>query len=153
LEGAESEAKNIMIDPLVKKNRWLLAGGLTEFIYGFGEIFDTLYLLLLQVHLLPNFYPAWNFSEISDLMRAQPVALFPVFAFFSAGRLVASIGVLRNRLWGFWLSIFISLVTATWAVFFLPWGGFDMLGCLFIVLALLLGRLGRKSIVPGKELS
>jgi hypothetical protein len=136
-----------MIDPLVKQNRWLLAAGLFEFIYGLGECGDTLYLLFLQVHLLPNIYIAWNFSEINSLMSTQTVVLFPVFAFFAIGRVVASVGVLRNRLWGFWLSIFISLVTAFWAVFLLPLGGIDMLGCLFIVAALLIGRLGWVSFV------
>jgi hypothetical protein len=132
-----------MIDPAIKKNRWLHIAGLTEFIYGFAELGDTFYLLFLQAHLLPNLYPPGSFAEINNLMNNRPLALFPVFAFFSVGRLVASIGVLRNRLWGFWLSIFVSLVTAFWAVFFLPLGGFDMLGCLFIVAALLVGRLGR----------
>jgi hypothetical protein len=140
-------AENIMIDPLVKKNRWLLAAGLTELVYGLGEAGDTLYLLFLQAHLLPNLYPGWSFAEIKMLMDNRPLALFPVFAFFSVGRVVASIGVLRNRLWGFWLSLFISLVTTVFAVFFLPLGGFDMLGCLFIVVALLVSRLGRKSII------
>jgi hypothetical protein len=61
---------------------------------------------------------------------------------------LAAVGVLRNRLWGFWLSLFLSLVTTFCAVFFLPLGGFDMLSCLFIVAALLVGRLNRQQIVP-----
>jgi hypothetical protein len=136
-----------MIAPQLKKNHWLLAAGLVELIYGLGECLDTLYLLFLQARLLPDLYPAWSFSEINRLVKAQPIVLFPVFAFFALGRLTASIGVLRNRLWGFWLSLFVSLVTTIWAAFVLPLGGLDMLGCLFIVIALLVGRLGQQSII------
>jgi hypothetical protein len=137
-----------MIDPPVKKNRWLAAAGLFELIYGLAEAGDTFYVLLLQARLAPNVYLPWAFPEIGTLMNARPAALFPVFAFFSFGRIAAAIGVLHNRLWGFWLTLFLSIATAFWAVFFLPLGGLDMLGCLFIVGALLAGRLGRKTILP-----
>ena len=139
--------KILMIEPLVKKNRWLAAAGLFELIYGLCEIGDTLYLLLLQTRLVSNIYLPWSFSEVDALMNTQPAVLFPVFAFFACGRITAAIGILRNRLWGFWLTLFLSLVTAFWAVFFLPLGGLDMLGCLFIVGALLAGRLGRNPII------
>jgi hypothetical protein len=140
-----------VMDGTIKANRWLLAAGLTELIYGLGEIVDTLYLLFLQARLLPNIYPAWTFSEINHLMIDQPIILFPVFAFFAIGRLVASLGVLRNRLWGFWLSLIVSLVTMFWAVFFLPLGGIDLLTSLFIVSALLVGRLGSGFIIPSMK--
>jgi hypothetical protein len=140
-----------MMDGKIKGNRWLLAAGLTGLVYGLGEIGDTLYLLFLQARLLPNIYPAWRFSEINNLMNNRPIILFPVFAFFAIGWLVTSLGVLRNRLWGFWLSLFVSLVTAFWAVFFLPLGGIDLLACLFIVSALLIGRLGSGFIIPSSK--
>jgi hypothetical protein len=140
-----------MMDEKIKANRWLLAGGLTELIYGLGEIGDTLYLLFLQARLLPNVYPAGSFSEINQLMSKRPIVLFPVFAFFALGRLVASLGVLRNHLWGFWLSLFVSLVTAFWAAFFLPLGGIDLLACLFIISSLLIGRLGSGFIIPSAK--
>jgi hypothetical protein len=89
----------------------LLVAGLTQLVYGLIEAGDSLYLLLLQARLLPNLYPAWNFFEIDDLMRGRPAVLFPVFTFFAIGRLLASRGVLRNHLWGFWLSIFVSAET------------------------------------------
>jgi hypothetical protein len=136
-----------MMDPLVKRNRWLLVSGLSELTYGLGEFGDTMYLLFLQGHLLPNYYPVWSFAELNHLMSASPAILSPVFAFFAVGRLVAAMGVLRNRLWGFWLSLFLSLVTASWAVFFLPLGGIDMIACLLIVCALLVGRFGHKTIL------
>jgi uncharacterized membrane protein (DUF2068 family) len=140
-----------MMDPLVKKNRWLLTAGLAQLIYGLVEMGDSLYLLLLQARLLPSFYPTWSFQEIENLMRTRPAVLFPVFAFFAVGRLLAAWGVLRNRLWGFWLSIFISAATVLGAAFFLPLGGGDMLACLFIVSALLIGRLGRETILPSPK--
>jgi hypothetical protein len=133
---------------MMKKNRWLTAAGLFELLYGIAETGDTLYVLLLQARLVPNIYLPWTFSEIGKLMDTQPAALFPPFAFFALGRIAAGVGVLRNRMWGFWLTIFLSVITALWAVFFLPLGGLDMLGCLFIIGALLAGRLGRTAIVP-----
>jgi hypothetical protein len=136
-----------MIEIKVKENHWLLAGGLVQLIYGLGEIGDTFYLLFLQAHWLPNVYPAWTFPEMEGLMRSQPAVLFPVFAFFAIGRVVASLGILHNRMWGFWLSLFVSLVTAFWSVFVLPLGGIDLLACLFIVSALLAGRMGERPII------
>ncbi len=100
-----------MIDPLVRRNRWLLAASLTQVTYGLGETSDSPYLLLLQARLLPNLYPTWDFLEIDAVMRSRPAALFPVFAFFAIGRLLASRGVLHNRLWGFCLCIFVSAAT------------------------------------------
>jgi hypothetical protein len=137
-----------IIDPRVKRNRWLAAAGLFELVYGLCEIADTVYVLLLQFRIAPNISLPWSFSGIDKLINTQPAALFPVFAFFSFGRIAAGAGVLRNRMWGFWLTLFLSIVTAFWAVFFLPLGGFDMLGCLFIVGALLAGRFGRGAILP-----
>jgi hypothetical protein len=137
-----------IINPLVKRNRWLAAAGLFELIYGLAEAGDTFYVLLLQARLVPNVQLPWAFPEIGSLMDSLPAAFFPVFAFFSFGRIAAGAGVLRNRMWAFWLTLFLSLVTAVWALFFLPLGGFDMLGCLFIVATLLSGRFGRNAILP-----
>ncbi|MBN1438760.1 MAG: hypothetical protein JW929_05045 [Anaerolineales bacterium] len=81
-------------------------------------------------------------------MNAQPVALFPVCAFFACGRIAAAVGVLRNRMRGFWPTLFLSWATVIWAMFFLPLGGLDMLACLFLVVALPAGRPGRKPILP-----
>jgi hypothetical protein len=136
------------MDNSVKSNRWLAAAGLFELVYGLCEIADTVYVLLLQARLVPNVYLPWAFPEIGSLMDSFPAAFFPVFAFFSFGRIAAGAGVLRNRMWGFWLTLFLSLVTAVWALFFLPLGGLDMLGCLLIVGALLAGRFGRGAILP-----
>jgi hypothetical protein len=111
----------------VKRNRWLAAAGLVEWMYGAAEIGDALYVLLLQARLAPNIHLPWTFSEIDKWLNTRPAALFPVFAFFAFGRIAAAAGILRNRLWGFWLTLFLSTVTALWAVFFLPWGGLDML--------------------------
>jgi hypothetical protein len=80
-------------------------------------------------------------------MDHQTIVLFPVFMFFAVGRFLAAVGVLRNRLWGFWLGIFISTITILSAIFFLPLGGIDMLLCLFVVVALLLGFLGNVPLV------
>lgn len=82
-----------MINEKVKETPWLLAGGLAQLVYGLGEIGDTLYLLFLQAHWLPNFYPAWTFPEAEGLMRSQPAVLFPAFAFFAIGRVVASCAI------------------------------------------------------------
>ena len=136
-----------MINPTIKSNRKLLAAGWIELIYGAGECGDTLFLFILQAHLVSIRYPTMNFSEINNLLINHPLYLAPVFAFFALGRLMAAIGLLRNRLWGFWLSIFISSASVVWAVFFLPLGGLDMLLCLAIVLLLLVGRFNQQSIL------
>jgi hypothetical protein len=136
-----------MIDPLVKKNRWLLAAGLTLLIYSFIEMGDSLYVFPLQAGWIPDLYPTCIFPGIESLLTHNPMFLFPVFAFFATGRFLAAKGVLHNHLWGFWLGIFISTVTVIVAVFFLPMGGIDMLLSLFVVTALLLGFLGTKPMI------
>ncbi len=136
-----------MTDSQFRKNGWLNTAGWIELVYGAGECVDTLYLFFMQAHILPNFYPTMNFAEINDLLVKHPLYLAAVFTFFALGRLTAGIGVLYNRLWGFWLSLFISLVTVIWAVFMLPLAGADMLGCLIIIILLLIGRFGRQPII------
>ncbi len=145
MNAHENEKK--WIDPFIRQNGWLLAAGLTMLIYGLGEAGDSLYLLIVQAGLLPYIHLNWTFPEIGKLMDHQTIVLFPVFMFFAAGRFLAAVGVLRNRLWGFWLGIFISTITILSAIFFLPLGGLDMLLSLFVVVALLLGFLGNVPLV------
>jgi hypothetical protein len=131
----------------------LLSAGLAQLVYGLGDTGDRLYLLCCykpaccQTSTWIGGSPrstAW----CAPARRSSSRGLSP---FFAIGRLLASWRVLRNRLWGFWLSIFTSAATVFWAVFFLPLGGIDLLACLFIVSALFAGRLGRESIAPSEK--
>ncbi|MBN1537037.1 MAG: hypothetical protein JW908_09920 [Anaerolineales bacterium] len=71
-----------MIDPLVKKNGWLLAAGLAMLVYGAIEIGDSLYVFPLEAGWIPELYPPFVFQEIEKLLADNPLSLFPLFAFF-----------------------------------------------------------------------
>ena len=101
-------------------------------------------------HFLPALLgcaPASKFLPGLEFLRNQPsnersaYHPLPGLLLFLNRAVGGSPGILRNRLWGIWLSLFILLVTVFWAVFFLPLGGIELLPTCSS-LARCIGRLG-----------
>ena len=67
---------------------------------------------------------------------------------FAAMRIVASVGVLKNRMWGFALSVINCVVTLVLMIFMLPAGIADGLLSGGALLFLLLARFGSAPILP-----
>ncbi len=121
---------------------WILLG------YGAIEAVDTLTVALAGLELISLPYPDWAFSHpmIRSLMAESPLWFAPLFAFITCFRLAAGIGLLKNRAWGFWAAVFISLVTVIWIPLLLPLSALDALLLIPVGLGLLLGRFGRQPI-------
>jgi len=57
-------------------------------------------------------------------------------------RIFATIGLFKNRLWGFWIGILCLTMTMIWDILIIPIGFFELLGCVFISMVLLIGYFG-----------
>lgn len=136
-----------LVDVGIRRNRWLLAAGLLLLVYGLIEVLDCATLLLMQWGGIGNPYPSLAFQEINDLLNRNPLWLLPVFAFFAYFRLLAAVGILRNRLWGFWVAIWVEGITLVFVPFLLPLAGGDVLGAILIMTCLLIGYLDRRPIL------
>jgi hypothetical protein len=142
-----------LIDVDLRRNRWLLTAGLLLLLYGLVEVLDSATLLAMQWGGIGNPYPSFVFQQINDLLNKSPLWLLPVFCFFAYFRLMAAVGILRNRLWGLWAAIWVEAITLVFVPFLLPMAGGDALGAILIVTCLLIGYLDRRPIVSerGKQ--
>jgi len=52
-------------------------------IYTFIEVTDCVTLLLMHFGVIGNLYPRLTFAEFDTLLVFQPLAMFPVFLFFT----------------------------------------------------------------------
>lgn len=137
-----------MIDPTIKKNRYLLVAGLLQLIYGGIEILDCLTVLLVAVGVLANPYPPFIFAETNRTFEQHPLAIFALFVFFTHFRIFSGVGVLRNRAWGFWAMIFSLTSTVVMTPLFLPLSGIDIALLTVIMSCLLLGYFKDRPLMP-----
>lgn len=139
-----------MKDLTIKKNRWLFVGSISMLFYSILEISDSIVVLLMTLKLVPNLYLVFEFSVpmIQQLLEAQPLILAPIFWSFTLMRVVSAIGLFKNLLWGFYIGLISLILTMILTVlFFLPVGGFELLGCTVILIFLFIGYYGNKPII------
>lgn len=127
-----------------QRERWYRLAGWLLVIYGGIEGLDTLAVAAAGLGWLPEVFPAWALQAdpIRGLMANSPLWFLPLFFFVTFFRLLAGIGLLKNREWGFWAAGFISILTVIWMPFFLPISALDGLLLIPIITGLLLGRFG-----------
>ena len=130
-------------------NRLIRWAAIVMLIYGVIEITDSLTVIAMQMKLAPNVYPTFAFGEIQHLMETQPIWFLPPFLFFTILHLSSGVGLWRNRLWGWWMALFVTAAVIVFVPFLLPMSGGDMLAAVILVPLLLIGAFGRKSI-PGE---
>lgn len=111
-------------------------------LYALIELMDCVTACLMALHLIANPYPVMLFSEIQTLFDNQSIWLVPLFLFFTSLRMTSAIGLWRNRLWGFWLTLFVSISTLIMAPFLLPFTAAEMLMNGILVIMLLIGYFG-----------
>jgi uncharacterized membrane protein (DUF2068 family) len=134
----------------IKKNRWLFIGFISMLFYSILETSDSIIVLLMTLNLIPNLYLVFEFSVpmIQQLLEAQPLILAPIFWAFTLMRVVSTIGLFKNLLWGFYIGLISLILTMILTVLlFLPVGGFELLGCTIILIFLIIGYYGNKKIL------
>ena len=128
----------------IKKNKWLYIGAISLLIYSFIEIIDCIVLFLIILGIIPNFSTNLYlvFPEMKQIFVSQPIYLIPMVLSFTIMRIVAMIGLLKNRLWGFWIGILSLTMTMIWDMLIIPIGFFELFGCVVISIILLIGYFG-----------
>jgi uncharacterized membrane protein (DUF2068 family) len=119
-------------------------------VYALIEIGDCLAILLMHFGLIENMYPTMSFLEFDNLLKHQPIMLFPVFLYFASLRTVSAIGLFRQRMWAFWTTILVCVTTILWSPFLMPMTGVEMLLDAAILFLLLLARFGQQPILSGE---
>lgn len=90
---------------------------------------------------------AHGFSFIVPFFNEHLYLMMVMSGAFGALRTVGAIGLLRNRQWGYWLSVTNCVVTLTLMIFMLPAGIADGLLSGTALVLLLMARFGKAPIV------
>jgi len=139
-----------MIDEKIKKNYSLLISGFILLAYSIIELGDCLTIVFIGFGILPNIYlliGSFAFSEMHSLMVNSPIVFFPIFLMFTLMRFTSSIGLLKNRKWGYYLSIISTILTIIVMFYFLPISAIEGLICAVLLILLLIGKFGKKEII------
>ena len=133
----------------VRPNRYIYWAAILLLFYGFIETGDCLAVIAMQAGLIGNYYPAFIFPEIQHLMETGPIWFLPSFLFFTLLHLWSGVGLWRNRLWGWWMALFVTGAVIIFVPFLLPMSGGDMLIAIILIGLLLIGRFGRHTLPGG----
>jgi hypothetical protein len=125
----------------IKANKPLFYGAIAQLGYATIEFLDSLCIPLIALGLLPNLYMAMPVAnpEIAALLANEPMWFIPFFWFFTAFRIVSGIWILQNKAKGFWMAMWISIVTLVAAMFLLPFAIVDIVGTGIVVFLLFMG--------------
>jgi len=118
---------------------WIRAGAILQSIYAAIEILDCITACMMAFDILPNLYPKMVFSEFQYLFDQQPAWLIPLFLFYTSLRACSAYGLWKNRLWGFWMTLFVTIATLMMAPFLIPITTVEMLMNAGLVILLLIG--------------
>ncbi len=133
-----------------RADRLYRAAAIMLAIYSLIELSDCITVVLMHFGLVGNYYPEIAFGDINRLFTDRPISLLPLFVFFTSNRIIAAIGLFRQRLWGFWMAIFVCASTIVVAPVLLPLTGGEMIIDGVIVFLLLLAYFGARGL-PGSE--
>ncbi len=134
----------------MKHNKYLFIAGVALLVYGVCESIDSVVILLIVVKAIPNLSVILRFDIpfIQHILENRMVVLAPLFWTFAFLRLVSAVGLLKNRLWGFWIGIVNLVLSMILAVLFLPFGGIEFIVCGVILVFLIVGYCGKRPVVP-----
>jgi hypothetical protein len=126
-----------LVDEQIRANRSLYWAGIIQLFYGLFEMVDVVTITTITIGLIPNIYSSLVpvTTEIGTFMATMPGLFVIIFLFFASLRISSGYWILRNRVMGFWMAIFVTGVSLVAVWFFLPFGAFDLCIILpFIVL-------------------
>ena len=129
------------ISPEIISNKPLYYGAIIQLVYASIEFIDSLCIPLIALGLMPNWYLAMPLAnpELSALLANEPMWFIPIFWFFTAFRIASSYWILQNKAKGFWMAMFISVITLVAAFFLLPFAVIDIIGTGIVVFLLIMG--------------
>ena len=130
----------------ISRPRLIRAAAIMQGVYALIEITDCIAAVLMALGWLGNYYPKMLFNEMQTLFDNQAAWLVPLFLFYTSLRVTSAIGLWRNRMWGFWLALFVSAATLIMAPLLLPFTAVEMLLNGVFVTVLLIGFFGDTSI-------
>ncbi|MFW9875449.1 MAG: hypothetical protein ACFFG0_20270, partial [Candidatus Thorarchaeota archaeon] len=93
------------INKNIKENRYLLFTGISFMIYSLIEISDCIYLFLIIINVAPNLYLNLGIilPEIRQILIDTPIFFLPFFLSFTFLRIISTIGIFKNYIWGFYI--------------------------------------------------
>ncbi|MFW9939309.1 MAG: hypothetical protein ACFFD5_16830, partial [Candidatus Thorarchaeota archaeon] len=120
---------------MIKKNKWLFVASICMLFYSILELSDSVIIILMALNVIPNLYLVFEFNVpiIQQLLESQPLTLAPIFWAFTLMRVISTIGLFRNLLWGLYLGLISLILTMLLTVLFLPFGSFELLACSIIL--------------------
>ena len=132
----------------IKENRYLYISAFCMLFYAFIELSDCIAIVLISFGWLPNIYLVMNltFPNIALLLENQPYAFIPFFFAFTLLRVVSTIGLFKNREWGFWIWIVGLVLTILLSILFLPFGSIELLLCAILLCMMLIGKFKDKKL-------
>jgi hypothetical protein len=131
------------------QNRALYAAGILVLIYALIETGDCLALVLMQLGWLPNLYPPVATAWVNDLLNNTPIFMLPLFFYFTFFRWMAAVGLLRNRVWGLWTTIWVTASTLIFVPLLMPFSSVDLLCTVPIMALVMVGMAGSRPLVGG----
>jgi hypothetical protein len=149
INNSKDAVSNSSINKNVKINRYLFLAGISFAIYSIIEISDCIYLFLIIINIAPNLYLSMgiNIPEIQHILLNQPIFFLPFFLGFTFLRLISTIGIFKNLLWGFYIGIVSLILTIIMDLLFIPFGFIEMCFCIIILILLIIGYFGKTPIV------
>jgi hypothetical protein len=118
--------------------RWLTVAGVLLLVHGVIEIAGLFSLLL------PNSQPpAFVFQELRQ--NWQMATWIGVVS--GLLRILASIGIFKNRQWGWVLGVLMSLITFAMLTFYLPFGIMDSIFAAIVLAVLIISRYSDAKII------
>ena len=136
------------IDVRIKNNKFLYTSAIVLFIYGISESADCIYAFLITLNILPPlpFLITFAFPGMQDIWLHKTLYMLLIFLSFTALRITAAVGILKNRLWGLWLALISTFLTLCLMPLFLPLGALDGVIAAPLLVLLLIGYFGNKTI-------
>ena len=137
---------------IIKNNKYLFVAFISMLIYSILEIIDSIIIILMAVNFIPNLSLILKFYVpiIQQLLESQPLILALIFWAFTLMRVISTIGLFKNLLWGFWIGLISLTISMILAIIFLPFGALELLACSIILILLIVGFYGNQLIIKIK---
>jgi hypothetical protein len=134
----------------IRQNRYLYISAICMMIYALIELTDCITIVFISFGRVPNIYLSMDlisFEAIVSLLETQPYTFIPFFFAFTLIRVISTIGLFKNREWGFWIGVSGLLVTMILTILFLPMGSVEILFCAVLLCIMIIGKFDKKKIV------